>query len=62
MLTCLTQSNVLISDDGLPMLTDFGNAVLQNSTFQITVTTAKVALSPRWAVSLLSKAITRDRH
>ncbi|KAG9080510.1 hypothetical protein FRC06_006494, partial [Ceratobasidium sp. 370] len=41
--------NVLISDDGVPMLTDFGNAVLQDCTLNFTTTTQKNSLSPRWA-------------
>lgn len=47
------QLNVLISRDGMPMLTDFGNAVLQESTLQFTTTTTRISLSPRWAVSAL---------
>ncbi|KAF8601980.1 kinase-like protein [Ceratobasidium sp. AG-I] len=41
--------NVLISDDGTPVLTDFGNAVLQQSTLQFTTTTQKFNISVRWA-------------
>ncbi|KAG9122271.1 hypothetical protein FRC07_001436, partial [Ceratobasidium sp. 392] len=41
--------NVLISDDGVPMLTDFGNAVLRDCTLNFTATTQKNNLSPRWA-------------
>ncbi|KAF8599206.1 kinase-like protein [Ceratobasidium sp. AG-I] len=40
--------NVLISADEAPVLTDFGNAVLQGSTLQFTATTSKPSLSPRW--------------
>ncbi|KAF8602010.1 kinase-like protein [Ceratobasidium sp. AG-I] len=47
--------NVLISEDGTSMLTDFGNAVLQNSTLPVTATTAKTTLSPRWAAPELLK-------
>ncbi|KAF8601997.1 kinase-like protein [Ceratobasidium sp. AG-I] len=41
--------NVLISSDGAPMLTDFGNAVFRDSALQFTATTIKNSLSPRWA-------------
>lgn len=45
----LKGANVLLSDDGDPLLTDFGNAILQERTLQFTYTTAKTSLSPRWA-------------
>ncbi|KAF8603990.1 kinase-like protein [Ceratobasidium sp. AG-I] len=45
----LKGANVLLSDDGDPLLTDFGNAVLQERTLQFTYTTTKASLSPRWA-------------
>ncbi|KAF8604112.1 kinase-like protein [Ceratobasidium sp. AG-I] len=41
--------NVLISDDETPMLTDFGNAVLQESSLKFTESTTGSGLSPRWA-------------
>ena len=47
------QLNVLISRNGTPMVTDFGNAVLQESTLQFTTTSTRISLSPRWAVSVL---------
>ncbi|KAF8596587.1 kinase-like protein, partial [Ceratobasidium sp. AG-I] len=40
--------NVLISDNGTPMLTDFGNAILKEN-MPLTATTTKYALSERWA-------------
>ncbi|KAG9105265.1 hypothetical protein FRC07_009442, partial [Ceratobasidium sp. 392] len=40
--------NVLISDSGTPMLTDFGNAILRDRTLLFTATTVKASLSPRW--------------
>ncbi|KAF8603988.1 kinase-like protein [Ceratobasidium sp. AG-I] len=45
----LKGANVLLSDDGSPLLTDFGNAILQERTLQFTCTTARTSLSPRWA-------------
>ncbi|QRV98462.1 Serine/threonine-protein kinase [Ceratobasidium sp. AG-Ba] len=41
--------NVLINDNGEPMLTDFGNAVIQDCTLNFTTTTRNVSISPRWA-------------
>ncbi|KAG9077219.1 hypothetical protein FS749_010919, partial [Ceratobasidium sp. UAMH 11750] len=41
--------NVLVNDNGAPMLTDFGNAVLQDCTLNFTATTRKHSLSLRWA-------------
>ncbi|KAG8763924.1 hypothetical protein FRC12_008356 [Ceratobasidium sp. 428] len=41
--------NVLVTNDGTAVLTDFGNAVLQGRTLQFTATTAKSIMSPRWA-------------
>ncbi|KAG9122786.1 hypothetical protein FRC07_000679, partial [Ceratobasidium sp. 392] len=40
--------NIVISDQGTPMLTDFGNAVLQEYTLNFTATTQKNSLSARW--------------
>ncbi|KAF8604166.1 kinase-like protein [Ceratobasidium sp. AG-I] len=49
--------NVLISDDGTPMLADFGNAILQESTLQFTTTTTRYALSARWAAPELTERL-----
>ncbi|KAG9117703.1 hypothetical protein FRC07_007331, partial [Ceratobasidium sp. 392] len=38
--------NVLISDSGTPMLTDFGNAILWDRTLLFTATTMKASISP----------------
>ncbi|KAG9086676.1 hypothetical protein FS749_003455, partial [Ceratobasidium sp. UAMH 11750] len=40
--------NVLMSDQGVPMLTDFGNAVLKERTLQFTHTTTHTRISLRW--------------
>ncbi|KAF8593104.1 kinase-like protein [Ceratobasidium sp. AG-I] len=45
----LKGANVLVSEDGDALLTDFGNAVLRERTLKFTSTTAKSHLSPRWA-------------
>ncbi|KAG8745584.1 hypothetical protein FRC12_014508 [Ceratobasidium sp. 428] len=42
--------NVLVSDTGVPMLTDFGNVTLNDCTLQFTATiNSQANLSPRWA-------------
>ncbi|KAG8723789.1 hypothetical protein FRC09_001757 [Ceratobasidium sp. 395] len=50
------QSNILISDAGEPLLSDFGNAILQERTLEFTDTTTKRSISLRWtAPELLSQ-------
>ncbi|KAF8599205.1 kinase-like protein [Ceratobasidium sp. AG-I] len=49
--------NVLIYANGTPVLTDFGNAILQDSTLQLTTTTVKNSLSPRWAAPELLEGV-----
>ncbi|KAG9093241.1 hypothetical protein FRC06_011592 [Ceratobasidium sp. 370] len=39
-----------MSDDGIPMLTDIGNATLKERTLQLTYTNAIFLCSPRWMV------------
>ncbi|QRV89373.1 Tyrosine-protein kinase [Ceratobasidium sp. AG-Ba] len=41
--------NVLVSGDGIPVLIDFGNATLSESTLQFTQTVTKHDITPRWA-------------
>ncbi|KAG9125512.1 hypothetical protein FRC07_007294 [Ceratobasidium sp. 392] len=45
----LKASNVFISGDGIPLLTDFGNAALQEYTLKFTSTSTSCAVSSRWA-------------
>ncbi|KAG8723617.1 hypothetical protein FRC09_002534 [Ceratobasidium sp. 395] len=45
----LKGANVLISQDGVARLADFGNAKLQEYTLKFTKTSTKEALSSRWA-------------
>ncbi|KAG8687338.1 hypothetical protein FRC08_012043, partial [Ceratobasidium sp. 394] len=44
----LKGQNVLVSDQGVPMITDFGNAVLQQGTLQFTETMNAPQFTPRW--------------
>ncbi|KAG9078186.1 hypothetical protein FS749_009843 [Ceratobasidium sp. UAMH 11750] len=44
----LKGNNVLVSDKGVPMITDFGNAVLQQGTLQFTETVKLSGFTPRW--------------
>ncbi|KAG8714123.1 hypothetical protein FRC08_012338 [Ceratobasidium sp. 394] len=44
-------SNVLVSDNGIAKLTDFGNAVLKKHTLEFTGTTSGSKISVRWTVS-----------
>ncbi|KAG9082485.1 hypothetical protein FS749_006814, partial [Ceratobasidium sp. UAMH 11750] len=45
----LKASNVLVSESGVPLLADFGNATLQAYTLEFTNTSSIVSLSLRWA-------------
>ncbi|KAF8608901.1 kinase-like protein [Ceratobasidium sp. AG-I] len=50
--------NVLISGDGVPVLTDFGNAVMSNASLLFTATTSAASISLRWtAPELLESSI-----
>ncbi|CUA73042.1 Serine/threonine-protein kinase B-raf [Rhizoctonia solani] len=40
--------NILVSDEGAPVLTDFGNAVVSKRSLQFTTTTTKYCVSLRW--------------
>ncbi|KAG9081613.1 hypothetical protein FRC07_014469, partial [Ceratobasidium sp. 392] len=44
----LKGNNVLVSEEGVPMITDFGNAVLEQGTMQFTETIKQGAFTPRW--------------
>ncbi|KAG8683912.1 hypothetical protein FRC09_015731, partial [Ceratobasidium sp. 395] len=43
-----TQDNILVSNDGEPLVTDFGNAVLRERTLKFTSTTTGHKISSRW--------------
>ncbi|CAE6465225.1 unnamed protein product [Rhizoctonia solani] len=42
-------ANILVSDDHIPKIADFGNAILSNNTLQFTTTTSGPSMSIRWA-------------
>ncbi|KAG8742884.1 hypothetical protein FRC10_000804 [Ceratobasidium sp. 414] len=44
----LPKNNVLVSNEGVPMITDFGNAILQQGTLQFTETAKQSGFAPRW--------------
>ncbi|KAG9089131.1 hypothetical protein FS749_001594 [Ceratobasidium sp. UAMH 11750] len=44
----LKGQNILVSDNGTPMITDFGNAVLQQGTLMFTETKHAPQFTPRW--------------
>ncbi|QRV81127.1 Serine/threonine-protein kinase [Ceratobasidium sp. AG-Ba] len=50
--------NVLISSSGVPMLTDFGDAILRDYTLQFTGTTTRGSVSPCWAAPELLEGST----
>ncbi|CUA74286.1 Tyrosine-protein kinase receptor torso [Rhizoctonia solani] len=47
----LKGANVLISDDGAPVLTDFGNSLLIDRSMKFTETTSSSSLTVRWSVA-----------
>ncbi|KAG9125982.1 hypothetical protein FRC07_005362 [Ceratobasidium sp. 392] len=44
----LKGNNVLVSEEGAPVITDFGNAVLERGTMQFTETMKLSGFTPRW--------------
>ncbi|KAG8705365.1 hypothetical protein FRC08_001704 [Ceratobasidium sp. 394] len=56
----LKGDNVLVSDAGEPLITDFGNAILQERTLQFTSSTTGTHLSTRWAAPELLKGSVRS--
>ncbi|KAG9125689.1 hypothetical protein FRC07_006610 [Ceratobasidium sp. 392] len=55
----LKASNVLISSEGVPLLSDFGNSTLQEYTLMFTTTSTKNGLSYRWASPELLEGLGR---
>ncbi|CUA74283.1 hypothetical protein RSOLAG22IIIB_11100 [Rhizoctonia solani] len=47
----LKGANVLISDDGAPVLTDFGNSLLIDRSMKFTETTSSSSLTVRWSAA-----------
>ncbi|KAG8713221.1 hypothetical protein FRC09_018962 [Ceratobasidium sp. 395] len=59
----LKGSNVLVSEQDIPMITDFGNAVLEQGTLQFTETTKQSGFTPRWtAPEILNDEVTQSRE
>ncbi|KAG8760360.1 hypothetical protein FRC11_000530 [Ceratobasidium sp. 423] len=58
----LKGANVLISDDGTPVLTDFGNSFHPEQTMKFTETTSSSSLTVRWsAAELINETGVRSR-
>ncbi|KAG8791761.1 hypothetical protein FRC12_008182 [Ceratobasidium sp. 428] len=64
----LKGQNVLVSEKGVPMITDFGNAVLQRGNLQFTETRKAAQFTPRWTASyfapelLVSETVTLSKE
>ncbi|KAG8723998.1 hypothetical protein FRC09_000806 [Ceratobasidium sp. 395] len=56
-------NNVLVSDQGVPVITDFGNAVLEQGTMQFTETVKQGGFTPRWtAPEILEDEVKQSRQ
>ncbi|CAE6440093.1 unnamed protein product [Rhizoctonia solani] len=55
----LKGANVLISEKGVPVLTDFGNAILRDQTLKFTQARSTGGLTARWSAAELLRG---DRH
>ncbi|KAG8789951.1 signal transducing kinase of the PAK [Ceratobasidium sp. 428] len=53
----LKAANVLVSINGVPLLSDFGNATLHEYTLKFTQTATKSGISSRWAVGFLGSIL-----
>ncbi|KAG8777935.1 hypothetical protein FRC12_000123 [Ceratobasidium sp. 428] len=53
----LPKANVLVSVDGFPLLSDFGNATMHEYTLKFTQTATKTGISSRWAAPELIMGI-----
>ncbi|KAG8790758.1 hypothetical protein FRC12_011120 [Ceratobasidium sp. 428] len=59
----LKGNNVLVSEQGVPVITDFGNAVLEHGTMQFTETTKQNGFTPRWtAPEILEEKVKESRE
>ncbi|KAG9124187.1 hypothetical protein FRC07_012502, partial [Ceratobasidium sp. 392] len=56
----LKGNNVLVSEEGVPMITDFGNAVLEQGTMQFTETVKQDGITPRWTAPEILEEKTRQ--
>ncbi|KAG9118805.1 hypothetical protein FRC07_006501, partial [Ceratobasidium sp. 392] len=53
-------NNVLVSEEGVPMITDFGNAVLEYGTMQFTETAKQDGITPRWTAPEILEEKTKQ--
>ncbi|KAG9077023.1 hypothetical protein FRC06_009141, partial [Ceratobasidium sp. 370] len=59
----LKGQNILVSDNQIPMITDFGNAVLQQGTLEFTETIKAPQFTPRWtAPELMDDGVRQSRE
>ncbi|KAG9088934.1 hypothetical protein FS749_001742 [Ceratobasidium sp. UAMH 11750] len=59
----LKGQNILVSNDQTPMITDFGNAVLQQGTLMFTETINAPTFTPRWtAPELMDDGVRQSRE
>ncbi|KAL5638037.1 hypothetical protein ACGC1H_002340 [Rhizoctonia solani] len=49
----LKGANVLVSDDGIPVLTDFGNSIYSDQSMRFTETTSSSSITVRWSAAEL---------
>ncbi|KAG8722983.1 hypothetical protein FRC09_005273 [Ceratobasidium sp. 395] len=59
----LKGNNVLVSEQGVPVITDFGNAVLEQGTMQFTETMKQSGFTPRWtAPEILDDLVKQSKE
>ncbi|KAG8786387.1 hypothetical protein FRC12_016642 [Ceratobasidium sp. 428] len=59
----LYMNNVLVSERGVPVITDFGNAVLEQGTMQFTETMKQSGFTPRWtAPEILDDLVKQSKE
>ncbi|KAG8791731.1 hypothetical protein FRC12_008263 [Ceratobasidium sp. 428] len=59
----LKGNNVLVSEQGVPVITDFGNAILEQGTMQFTETMKQNGFTPRWtAPEILDDQVRQSKE